>query len=205
MSFKIALRNFSASLACAFFTLKYPTFEVIGAERVPKEGGVLLCANHKKAEDPILIYKGLHRAQKRFTYFYAKAALIKNKALKWYLTDCLGARTVSHTAADLGSIKWGLKKLKDGELVCIFPEGTRNRTDADLLEFQKGAAIIAHMSKTQVVTATISGSRKWFSRCSVEFSEPLDLNEFYEKKLDDAVKDGITEKIYENVKKYLKK
>ena len=70
MSFKIALRNFSASLACAFFTLKYPTFEVIGAERVPKEGGVLLCANHKKAEDPILIYKGLHRAQKRFTYFY---------------------------------------------------------------------------------------------------------------------------------------
>lgn len=205
MSFKIALRDFSAWLACVGLTVKYPRFEVVGADRVPKEGGVLLCANHKKAEDPILIYKGLHRAQKRFTYFYAKAALIKNKALKWYLTDCLGARTVSHTAADLGAIKWGLKKLKDGDLVCIFPEGTRNRTEADLLDFQKGAAIIAHMSKTQVVTATISGSRRWFSKCRIEFSEPLDLQEFYEKKLDDDVKDGITEKIYENVKKYLKK
>lgn len=205
MGFKLALRNVSAVLATAFYSIKYPGFEVIGVDRVPKEGGVLICANHKKAEDPILLYKGLHKGQKRFTYFYGKAGLIKNKFCKWYLVDVLGIKTVSHSASDLGSIKWGLKKLKDGEVVCIFPEGTRNRTDKDLLELQQGAAVIAHMAKTQVVTATISGSRKWFSKCSIEFSEPIDLSEFYSKRLDEDVKNGITEKIYENIKKYLKK
>ncbi len=205
MKFKLALRNISAFLASAAFSVKY-NFKSIGAERIPKEGGVLLCINHRKAEDPILVYKGLHKANKdRYTYFYAKAALTKKKFLKWYLEDVLGIRTVSHSASDLGSIKWGLNKLKAGELVCIFPEGTRNKSDADLLEFQKGAAIIAHMSKTQVVTATISGSRKWFSELTIEFSEPLDLGEFYAKRLDDDVKNGITEKIYENVLKNLKK
>lgn len=205
MGFKLALRSVSACLATAFYSVKYPSFEVIGVDRVPKDGGVLICANHKKAEDAILLYKGLHKGQNRFTYFYGKAGLIKNKFCKWYLVDVLGMKTVSHSASDLGAVKWGLKKLKAGEVVCIFPEGTRNRTDKDLLDFQQGAAVIAHMAKTQVVTATISGNRKWFSKCSIEFSEPIDLSEFYSKRLDEDVKNGITEKIYKNVKKYLKK
>ncbi|MBP3347247.1 MAG: 1-acyl-sn-glycerol-3-phosphate acyltransferase [Clostridia bacterium] len=202
--FKRALRDISAFLATTAFSFRY-RLEVVGVDRVPKEGGVLICANHKKAEDPILLYKALHKGQKRFIYFFAKQGLLKNRFVTWYLTQVLGIRTVSHSAADLGSIKWGLSKLKNGEIVGIFPEGTRNRTDAELLEFQKGAAIIAHMSKTQVVTATISGTRKWFSKCRVEFSEPLELAEFYARRLDDEVKDGITQKIYERIHSDLNK
>lgn len=199
--FNKALRNISAVLATVFYRIKY-RFRVVGAENVPKEGGVLICANHRKAEDPVLIYVAL---RKRYIYFFAKQALTEGRFLKWYMGDVLGVKAVSHTASDLGAVKWGVNKLKNGEVVGIFPEGTRNRTENDLLEFQHGAAIIAYMAKTKVVTATINCNRKLFSRCEVIFSEPLDFTELYKQRFNDDVKNEITNKIYENVRKSLKK
>ena len=190
--FNKVIRSISAVLATVAFRIKY-RFRVIGAENIPKEGGVLICANHRKAEDPVLLY------------FFAKQALTNGRFLKWYMGDVLGVKTVSHTASDLGAVKWGVNKLKNGEVVGIFPEGTRNRTDKDLLEFQNGAAVIAHMSKAQVVTAIINCNRKLFSKCEIVFSEPLDLTDLYKERLNDDVRNKITQKIYENVYKSLKK
>ncbi len=199
--FNKVIRSISAVLATVAFRIKY-RFRVIGAENIPKEGGVLICANHRKAEDPVLLYVA---ERKRYIYFFAKQALTNGRFLKWYMGDVLGVKTVSHTASDLGAVKWGVNKLKNGEVVGIFPEGTRNRTDKDLLEFQNGAAVIAHMSKAQVVTATINCNRKLFSKCEIVFSEPLDLTDLYKERLNDDVRNKITQKIYENVYKSLKK
>lgn len=198
--FNRALRNISAVLATAFYRIKY-RFRIVGRENFPESGGVLLCANHKKAEDPILLYAAL---KKRYIYYFAKKSLTEGRFLKWYMSDVLGVRAVSHNATDLGAVKWGVNKLKNGEVVGIFPEGTRNHTDAPLLEFQQGAAIIAHMAKSKVVTATINCSRKWFSVCEIVFSEPLDLDELYQQRINDDVKNGITQIIYENIRKSLK-
>ncbi len=191
----------SKFLATGFFRIKY-RFRVTGRENIPQSGGVLICANHKAASDPILLYMA---AKGRYIYYYAKQGLAKNRIMKWYMCDVLGVKPVSHTAADLGAVKWGVSKLKAGEPVGIFPEGTRNKTDAPLIEFQHGAAVIAHMAKAPVVTATINCSRKWFSKCEVVFSEPLDLSDLYKERLNDDIKNKITEKIYENISKSLKK
>lgn len=199
--FEKALRNISAVLATAFFRVKY-RFHVVGRENVPDEGGVLFCANHRSAEDPVLIYVAL---RKRYIYYFAKQALTEGRFMKWYMGDVLGVRPVSHTSSDLGAVKWGVNKLKNGEAVGIFPEGTRNRTDQDLLDFQHGAAMIAYMAKTQVVTVTINCKHKLFSKCEIVFSEPLKLDDFYKERFNDDVKNGITQEIYENIHKSLKK
>ncbi len=200
LMFKKLVKALSVFFATGFFKIKY-RFRVTGAENIP-EGSTLICANHRCASDPILLYMAV---PKRYIYYYAKQALTKNKLMKWYMSDVLGVKPVSHSAADLGAIKWGVTKLKSGELVGIFPEGTRNRTDAPLLEFQHGASVIAHMAKAPVVTATINCSRKWFSKCEIVFSEPLDLTDLYKERLTDDIKNKITEKIYENISKSLKK
>lgn len=199
--FNKVIRNISAVLATVFFRIKY-RFRVVGRENVPKEGGVLFCANHRSAEDPVLIYVAL---RKRYIYYFAKQALTQGRFMKWYMGDVLGVRPVSHTSSDLGAVKWGVGKLKKGEAVGIFPEGTRNRTADDLLEFQHGAAMIAYMAKTQVVAVTVNCSYKLFSKCEVVFSEPLKLDDFYKERFNDDVKNGITHEIYENIHKSLKK
>ncbi len=199
--FSRVIRGISVFLAVIAFNIKY-RFHAVGAENIPKEGPVLICANHRKAEDPILIYLAY---RKRFIHFYAKQALFKGRFMKWYLEKVCGTRAVSHSGADIGAIKWGVEKLKAGEVVGIFPEGTRNRTDAPLLELQSGTALVAHMSKAKVVTATVNCTHKWFSQCEVVFSEPLDLDELYSKRVDADGKEQIMQKIRENILKSLKK
>lgn len=199
--FKTALRKISIGLAIFVYNIKY-RIKVVGKENIPTDGGLIVCANHRKAEDPILVYVA---SRVRYINYFAKKALTEKRLIKWYLVDVLGIRPVSHSGSDIGAIKWGLSKLKAGEAVGIFPEGTRNRTDADLLELQHGAAVLAHMSKAKVVTATINCTRKWFSKCEVVFSEPLDLGNEYALKLDDGTKASITQKIRENLLKSLKK
>lgn len=199
--FNKMLRNLSALLVTVFYKIKY-RIHVTGAENIPKDGGVLLCSNHRSAEDPIFLYMAV---PKRYIYYFAKEALAKNRFLKWYMCDVLGIKTVSHTAADISTIRWGVNMIKNGEVVGIFPEGTRNRTEKPLLDFQSGAAIVAHMAKAKVVTAAITCSGKWFSKCEIVFSGPLELDDLYSQRLTEDVKNKITQKIQENVCKSLKK
>lgn len=195
------VRKFAVFITYIYYNIKY-RIKGVGIENVPESGGVIICANHRKAEDPILLY---HAYKKRWINFFAKKALTDSKFKNWLICDVCGVKAVQHSGADISAVKWGVSKLKGGEVVGIFPEGTRNRTDADLLELEHGAAFIAHMSKAKVVTATINCSRKFFSKCEVIFSRPLELEEFYSERLNDDVKMQITQKIKESILKSLKK
>jgi 1-acyl-sn-glycerol-3-phosphate acyltransferase len=161
----------------------------VGMENVPEEGGVLLCCNHISNLDPMTMGIKLKRKVK----FMAKAELFGVPVLGWLVRQ-LGAFPVKRGGVGKESIKTALGILRSGEVMGIFPEGTRN-TDSGVAK--KGAAHFALRSGAAVVPVAIKGEYKLFSRITVIYGEPIDLSAFAGAGSDqlEAVTDVIMERI----------
>ncbi|CAM4486371.1 lysophospholipid acyltransferase family protein [Paenibacillus typhae] len=151
------------------YAILFP-LKIVGRENVPKEGGVLLCANHISLLDPMTIGIKLKRQVK----YMAKAELFGVPVLGW-LIGKLGAFPVKRGGVSKESIKTALNTLRGGHVMGIFPEGTRN---SDTGVAKKGAASFALRSGAAVVPAAIIGSYKPFRRMTVIYGEPIDLSAF---------------------------
>lgn len=143
-------------------------FEVIGAEHIPKDGGVILCCNHRSNNDPIF----LAICQKRPITFMAKDSLFKIPVLGFLLRK-IAAFPVKRGSGDIGAIRTAVEVLKEKRMLCIFPEGTRNKTNEPLLEFKAGAVLIAYKAEASIVPCAISGKIRPFSKIRVEFGCPF--------------------------------
>lgn len=174
------------------YAVLYP-LKVVGRENIPREGGVLLCANHISNLDPITIGIKLERQVK----YMAKEELFKVPVLGW-LVGQLGAFPVKRGGVSKDAIKTALKTLRAGEMMGIFPEGTRN---SDSGAAKKGAASFALRSGAAVIPAAIMGPYKLFRPITVVYGEPIDLSAFEGAGTDqlDAVTDVIMSKIREMI------
>lgn len=129
--------------------------KVIGEENIPEDGSVLFVSNHQSYLDiPILL--GFIDKPKAFI---AKAELSKYpifstwmKALKCIFIDRSDVRQ------SLRAIKEGIKLLKEGYSLVIFPEGTRSK-DGTLMEFKQGSLKLATKSGVPIVPVTIKGAK----------------------------------------------
>ena len=92
----------------------------VGQENIQNKGAYIICANHTSNWDAPILVSNL----KRKVYVMAKAELFKNKFIKWLGDKCC-VFPVKRGMRDIESIKYSLKLLKDGEILVIFPEGTR--------------------------------------------------------------------------------
>ena len=93
---------------------------VIGRENEPADGPFLICANHLSYFDVVIIAASL-RNQVRYL---AKAELFKIPLLNT-LIRALGAFPVKRGENDVGAIRNTIKILQNGEVVGIYPQGTR--------------------------------------------------------------------------------
>lgn len=93
---------------------------VEGQENVPKQGGVILCANHSSNFDPVTmaIYN------KRSVCYMAKKELFENKFLGLLIRQ-LYAFPVDRSTADMKAFKNAVKLLKDEKVIGMFAQGTR--------------------------------------------------------------------------------
>src|SRR5690625_70934 len=107
-------------LLCRLMFILFICVDIKGRENVPVRGPVILCSNHISNFDPPLVGSFL----KRSIRFMAKEELFHNKILGTLLTT-LGAFPVKRGAGDRQALRKGLNILKDGEMLCLFPEGTR--------------------------------------------------------------------------------
>ncbi|RBP89576.1 1-acyl-sn-glycerol-3-phosphate acyltransferase [Cytobacillus firmus] len=152
-------------------------FEVIGRENFPAEGGVLLCSNHIDNLDPPVV--GINAP--RPVYFMAKEELFKVPVLGKILPD-LNAFPVKRGMSDREALRKGLGILKEGNVLGLFPEGTRSKT-GQLGKGLAGAGFFALRSEAHVVPCAIIGPYKAFSKLKVVYGKPIDMKELREKKV----------------------
>lgn len=166
-----------------YFWLKFRV-RYLHRRRVPKTGAVLLVANHESFLDPPLVGVGAPRIcnyMARETLF-STATLGKRLFTLWI--RLLNAYPVSLEGSGLDGVKQTLKRLKNGEMVLIFPEGTRS--DGELLPFHAGFIALARRGKAAVMPCGISGAGECLPRGAkkikngkivVAYGEPIPAEE----------------------------
>ena len=120
-----------------------------------------------------------------------------NKAIFWALkvSDTI---PVNREKNDVESIKRILKALKNGELVGIFPEGTRKGMKKNV-KIKNGAAFFSLRTGTKVIPVGIQGSFKPFTRVKLVYGDPLDFSEYYGKEKDKEALEKVTNIIMNNI------
>src|SRR4051812_44621700 len=92
----------------------------IGMEHVPASGPVILAANHRSFLDPFVIAL----CTRRPLHYVAKQELFANRFVAWWLS-ALGAYPVERGRSDAEMLATTRAILERGDIVLIFPEGTR--------------------------------------------------------------------------------
>ena len=128
---------------------------VIGEDRIPKDTPVLYVGNHRSYFDVVLTYArcpGL-------TGYVAKDSMKKIPLLSSWMKrlHCLFLNR-SDIKEGLKTILQGIDQMKNGVSMCIFPEGTRNKTDDLMLPFKEGSFKIAEKSGCPIIPMAITNS-----------------------------------------------
>jgi 1-acyl-sn-glycerol-3-phosphate acyltransferase len=155
----------------------YHRLRVEGFENIPKSGGLVIASNHQSHVD-ILNYAAANR---RHVAFVARDTLAKWKWLAFTMRGC-GAILVQRGASDRKALRAMVKHLELGDVVIIFPEGTRTK-DGSLGEFKGGALLAARMAKVPIVPAGTRGAIEAWPRSralplprkiGIRFGPPID-------------------------------
>jgi 1-acyl-sn-glycerol-3-phosphate acyltransferase len=124
-------------------------------EHVPSEGGVILAANHKSFLDPFVIGVCVRRP----VYFVAKRELFDRRWQGWLL-NALGAFPVRRGESDEEMLETAKHILRRGDVVVIFPEGTRIRTPDELGQAKRGVGRLVLETGVPVVPIALTGTER---------------------------------------------
>ncbi|GKV67935.1 1-acyl-sn-glycerol-3-phosphate acyltransferase [Sporosarcina sp. NCCP-2716] len=170
--------------------------QVIGRENFPDDTGVLLCSNHIDNLDPPVV--GL--TAPRPVHFMAKEELFQQPVLKSVLPN-VNAFPVKRGLSDRQAIRKALELLRTGQVVGMFPEGTRSKT-GKLGKGLTGAGFFALKGDAMVMPCAIIGPYRPFRKLKVVYGKPIDMAPYRERK---ASAEEATEAIMAAIQELLEK
>ena len=174
--------------------------KIIGKENIPKEGAIIVAGNHMHVMDqcgPIL-------ASKRPIHYMAKKEYFDGK-FAWFF-KMMGCISVNRSIHDEKAKEEAMNVLLDEKALGIFPEGTRNKTDAFLLPFKFGCVSMAKKTDAYIVPFAVTGTYKFRSKDLVyRIGKPfkvtnMELDEA-NKKLEKVIRDLKNKNLSEERKK----
>ncbi|MCU0290140.1 MAG: 1-acyl-sn-glycerol-3-phosphate acyltransferase [Acidobacteria bacterium] len=148
---------FLRSASKIFFKLFFRAY-IYGQENIPGEGAFVLVSNHQSFLDPIICSIFLERP----VYFLARHTLFDKPFLRWILYS-VNTIPIKMDEINLSAIKKAIDKLKQGSIICIFPESTRTY-DGKILPFKPGFGLLSRMGKTPAVPLMIDGAFECWPR-----------------------------------------
>src|SRR3954466_15076378 len=131
----------------------YFRLERIGREHIPAQGPVILASNHRSFLDPFVIAVMTRRP----IYFVAKKELFGFHPVVSWLLSALGAFPIDRGASDQESMATARALLERGDIVLMFPEGTRTRPGA-LGRPKRGIGRLALETGAPVVPVAVIGT-----------------------------------------------
>jgi 1-acyl-sn-glycerol-3-phosphate acyltransferase len=176
------LYGISRALSRALGVL-YFRYEVRGRENVPREGGVILAANHQSFLDVLLIGAACPRPVR----YLARRTLWDHRLLGWLITDWK-AIPVDRDRPGKDELRGIVETIRGGEVLALFPEGTRT-LDGSIGEMRGGIGFLARRAGVPVVPVRIDGAfRAWprgrrFPRpgkVRIDIGEPVTYDETME-------------------------
>src|SRR5262245_40081247 len=170
----------------------------------PVDGGALILANHRSPVDPMFIFSAT--PMKRTGYeirrveFLTAAEYCDLGGPLGFITKHMHVIPVARSGRDMGPVKEALRRIKDGKLVGVFPEGRIN-TGRGLLPGSSGVAWLALHSRAPVYPVFIHNAPQAetmvapfvkFCRSHVTYGEPVDLSAYYGRRISQPLLDEVT-------------
>jgi len=149
-----------------------------GSENVPVNGGCVLACNHLSSFDPWPL--GMPLWPDRWLRFMAKAELY------WWparlVLDTVGAFKVRRGRADVEAIETAVRLAREGNVVVMFPEGTRRQkglVKKHQARPRSGAARIALMADVPLIPAAVSGTDRLLTLgpLRVAYGPPIEMED----------------------------
>ncbi len=167
--------------------------QINGAQNIPDSGDCMICANHISMWDPVILYCFMPRR----IHFVAKQETKKVPVVGWILTK-INCIFINRESVDLGAMRQSLKTLSSGNVLGIFPTGTREKKNPNA-EPKSGCALLAAKAGTRVVPIGINATYKPFSKVIVNIGEAMDFSQFKGEKCSQPLLQEKTFEIYNKI------
>jgi cytidylate kinase len=164
---------------------------------LPKGGPMIMAANHASSADPVLIGAFLNQILGRPLNWLGKREIVEFPLTGWAMRRA-GIHPVDRDAADLEAFRSAMRVLEAGQVLAVFPEGTRSR-DGGLQRVREGVGMLALRSGAQVLpVAVVDSDLMWprgrllprFGRhVTVRYGEPFVVAEELERSSPGVVRD----------------
>ncbi len=150
-----------------FFRLTYS-----GLENIPEQGAFMLVGNHTNSLDMLAI----QTVMVPWVHWVAKKELFKSR-LGQKIFSSLGCIPVDRGSADLLAARAIIQALRDGQVVGIFPQGTRVETDQiPHVKPKSGMISFAVRTNASILPVAVSGRFKKFNRVKIVFGKPFKID-----------------------------
>ncbi len=168
--------------------------KIIGKEKIPKEGAIVVACNHKHVYDQCLTIM----ATKRVIHYMAKREYFDGKLAPFFrLVGCI---PVDRARKDFSSAKSALAVLKKDGAVGIFPEGTRNKTDKFMLPLKEGAVAMAKKGEAYIVPCGLTGDYCFRSKnLTIRYGEPFKVGNMTTAEANEKLRGEIERLMLENL------
>ena len=148
---------------------------VIGAENEPENAPFIVCANHISVQDVLILAACLKHPMR----FLAKAELFRIPVIRG-ICRAFGAVPVERTRGDVGAIRRSIEVAKSGEILAVFPQGTRQKgkNPADT-PIKPGSAMIAARAGVPILPVCIRIKKERYAflrRVDIIIGQPLSLD-----------------------------
>jgi 1-acyl-sn-glycerol-3-phosphate acyltransferase len=163
-------------------------YRVLGVERVPASGGILLIANHTTGMDPFLLGYPL---AKRMPWGPGKIELFRHPIFAYFMRK-IGIFPLRQDIADAGAVRTMISLYRGGRLVIVYPEGGRSPT-REMKPFNPDFARLAIRMRATLVPAAVAGGAdllpigkhipKPNTPVVVVYGDPFELSEYYAREL----------------------
>lgn len=129
--------------------------EHIGVENIPKDGAVIIAANHQSYLDPFWLSLPVKRPLR-----YLAWSVALNWPVLGRMVRSLGAWPLHVEGSDPAAIRRTLHWLRNGGAIVIFPEGARGNPDGSMVRFKGGAIRMALEAGVPILPVTIRGANR---------------------------------------------